>query len=379
MGDVVSEDGVQPDPRKTSAIVNMDRPKNKEEVRRFLGMVTYLAKFVPMLSTQSAPLRCLLEQKNEWVWSHEQEESFQTLKRLLTEEPVLKFFDPDKQVRITADASQFGLGAVLLQQHEAAWQPVAYASRALSSAERNYAQIEKELLASTYGCERFHQYVYGQAFEVETDHKPLVSIMSKRLNDCPMRIQRMLIRLQRYDFKMIYTPGKYMFAADALSRAVDKSERADDRTNADIEAYVNMIITSLPVSDDRMEHIRQATELDDTMEKLKQAILSGWPAQKNDCPRQIQDYWACRDELSVVNDVVFKGNKFVIPVALRKEMLGKILEGHLGEEKCKCRAHEVMYWPRMNQDISQTTASCEMSHLQVQAASRAAHATRRAR
>lgn len=238
----------------------MDRPKNKEEVRRFLGMVTYLAKFIPMLSMQSALLRCLLDQKNEWVWSHEQEESFQALKRLLTEEPVLKFFDPHKQVRISADASQYGLGAVLLQQHEAAWQPVAYASRALSSAERNYAQIEKELLASTYGCERFHQYVYGQAFEVETDHKPLVSIMTKPLNDCPMRIQRMLIRLQKYDFKMIYTPRKYMFAADALSRAVDKSERADDRASVDIQAYVNMNVTSLPVSDDRMERNRQATQ-----------------------------------------------------------------------------------------------------------------------
>lgn len=108
------------------------------------------------------------------MWSHEQKESFQALKRLLTEEPVLKFFDPGKQVRISADASQYGLGAVLLQQQEAAWQPVAYTSRALSSAERNYAQIEKEQLASTHMCERFHQYVYGQAFEVETDHKPLV-------------------------------------------------------------------------------------------------------------------------------------------------------------------------------------------------------------
>lgn len=97
-------------------------------------------------------------------------------------------------------------------------------ARALSSAERNYTQIEKELLASTYGCERFHQYVYGQAFDVETDHKPLLSIMSKPLNDCPMRIQRMLIRLQRYDFEMIYTPGKYMFAADVLSHALDQTE-----------------------------------------------------------------------------------------------------------------------------------------------------------
>ena len=127
---------------------------------------------------------------------------------------MLKFYDPEKSTRITADASQYGLGAVLLQPHDKDWQPVAYASRALTSAETRYAQIEKELLASTYGCERFHQYVYGQAFELESDHKPLVSIMSKPLNDCPMsRIQRMMIRLQKYDVTMTYTPGKYRFAA----------------------------------------------------------------------------------------------------------------------------------------------------------------------
>lgn len=360
VGDVISEEGVKPDPRKTSAIVNMERPQNKEEVRRFMGMVTYLAKFIPQLSAQSAPLRCLIEQKNEWVWSHEQEACFQKLKQILTKEPVLKFYDPEKSTRISADASQYGLGAVLLQMYDNSWQPVAYASRALTSAEANYAQIEKELLASTYACERFHQYIYGQAFEVETDHKPLVSIMSKPLNDCPMRIQRLSIRLQKYDVKMIYTPGKFMFAADTLSRAVNKKESPDEQKSAEIQAYVDMIVTSLPVSAERTEQIRKATRLDDTMKELKKTILTGWPEQKRDCPRQIQDYWAYRAELSVVNDIVFKGSKFVIPASMRKEMLQKVHEGHLGEEKCKRRAREVMYWPRLNQDISQTTASCEI-------------------
>lgn len=360
VGDVLSEEGVKPDPRKTSAINNMERPNNKDEVRRFLGMVTYLAKFVPQLSTRSAPLRSLPKQKNEWIWSHEQEQCFLKLKETLTQEPVLKFYDPKKSTRISADASQYGLGAVLLQRHDEQWLPVAYASRALTSAESRYAQIEKELLASLYACERFHQYVYGQSFEVETDHKPLVSIMAKPLNDCPVRIQRMLIRLQKYDVHMIYTQGKYMFTADTLSRAVDKEERADCENSADIQAYVDMIVTSLPVTADRTEQIRRETNADETMKELKSTVQEGWPENKKDCPVQIQDYWNCRAELTVVDDIVLKGSKYVIPSSLRKQMLQKIHEGHLGEVKCKRRAREVMYWPRINLDISQTTASCEL-------------------
>lgn len=89
------------------------------------------------------------------------EQCFLNLKKTLTQEPVLKFYDPDKSTGISADASQHGLGAVLLQQHDEQWLPVAYASRALTSAESRYAQLEKELLASLYACERFHQCIYG--------------------------------------------------------------------------------------------------------------------------------------------------------------------------------------------------------------------------
>lgn len=338
----------------------MERPQSKDEVRRFLGMVTYLAKFIPKLSAISAPLRMLLEQKNEWMWLQQQEDCFQTLKNTLISEPVLRFYDPKRETRISADASQYGLGVVLLQLHEETWQPVAYASRSLTSAEVNYAQIAKELLATTYACERFHQYVYRQIVEAETDHKPLVAIMSKPLTDCPMRIQRMLIRLQKYDVKMTYTPGKYMYTADTLSRAVDKQEKPGKEKCADIQAYVDMIMASLPASSKRTEQIRQETEKDETLKELKRMIKQGWPEYKSDCPLRVQDYWTCKTELSVVDNIVFKGNKFVIPSSMRKEMLQKIHVGHLGEEKCKRRAREVMYWPRMNQDIGHTTASCEV-------------------
>lgn len=116
------------------------------------------------------------------------------MKNLLENAPTLKFFDVQKPVTLSVDASSEGIGAVILQDKK----PVAYGSRALTDAQKNYAQIEKELLAIVYGCEKFHQYVYGKEVEVESDHKPLESIFKKSLHQAPPRLQRMLLRLQRY-------------------------------------------------------------------------------------------------------------------------------------------------------------------------------------
>ena len=118
-----------------------------------------------------------------------------------------------------------------------------------------------------------------------------------------------------------------------------------------------MIVASLPVSSERMEQSKREITDAQTMTEAKEPPPIGLPAQKNICPRRIQDYWMSRAELPVVDDIVFKGNKIVIPMTLSKEMLQKIHEGHLGEEKFKRRACEVVYWPRMNQEISQTTVS----------------------
>lgn len=151
-----------------------------------------------------------------------------------------------------------------------------------------------------------------------------------------------------------------MYTADTLSRAVDKEERVDSKKSTEIQAYVDMIVTPLPVTADRTEQIRRKTNADKTMNELKCTVQTGWPENKKDCPVKIQDCWNCRAELTVADGIVLKGTKYVIPSSLRKQMLQKTHEGHLGEIKCKRRAREVMYWPRINQDISQTTASYEL-------------------
>ncbi|XP_062610112.1 uncharacterized protein LOC134271904 [Saccostrea cucullata] len=359
LGDVISDKGIKPDPEKIWAIEQFPTPTNKQDVQRFLGMVNYQGKYIPDLSTKTHTLRRLLEEKNVFQWTQEEKESFEELKKVLTSAPVLQFYDPNAETRISSDASKTGLGAVLLQKHDDKWMPVAYASRAMTTAEKNYAQIEKEMLAITFACERFHQFIYGQAVQVETDHKPLETIFKKSLSDCPIRIQRLMLRLQKYTLVVFYTPGKFMHTADALSRAYLQTACSGDLSGEEeVQVYVDSVITNLSVSDRKLKEIRQETVKDEQLQKLEQTIRDGFPKQKWDLPSSIQEYWNFRSELSYADGLILKGTKIVIPNSLRKEMLQKIHTGHLGIEKCRQRARQIMYWPGMNQSIEEKVKSC---------------------
>ena len=192
VGHIIDQHGIHADPEKVSAITEMDACRNVADVRRFLGMVSQLSKFSPQLATLTEPLRSLLQAKSEWTWDTPQEDAFRAIKAELSSTRVLAFYNPTRETVVSADPISFGIGAVLLQKQEnSQWQPIVYASRAMSGTERRYAQIEKEALASTWACDRFSQYLIGKKFTLETDHKPLVPLLgSKDLEDLPPRILR---------------------------------------------------------------------------------------------------------------------------------------------------------------------------------------------
>ena len=353
IGHVLSKEGLKPDPQKVRAITEMNRPQNKEELQRFLGMVTYVAKFIPNFSQISTPLRQLLEKETDWHWTEIQEESFNSLKTLVTQSPVLRYFDVGKPVKISVDASSGGLGAVLLQND----QPVAYASKALSRSQINYAQIEKEMLAVVFGCTRFHDYIYGlKEIQVETDHKPLESILKKPLHQAPMRLQRMILQIQKYPLIVTYRPGKELLIADTLSRAYLPDEGGNI---LDEELEVNLINT-LPISENKLELIKYETLQDPPLQQLKQTVITGWPERKYDCPHTITPYWNCRDEISVHDGILFKGERVIIPKKLQPKMLQIIHGAHLGVEKCKRRARDVLYWPGMNAQVEDMVLNCQV-------------------
>ena len=239
-------------------------------------------------------------------------------------------------------------------------QPVAFASRSLTPTEVHYAQIEKELLAIVFGMEKFETYLYGRKVLVETDHKPLEAIFNKSLLNAPKRLQHMLLRLQRYEFEVTYKRGTLLLMADTLSRAYlphqevtegqDVLTVSDTRSPTEKEAEEINMLHYLPVREDTLRRIQECTHEDLALKALANVIKQGWPESKHHLPPELQDYFPFKEELTLQNGVIFKGNRVVIPSDMRDELKRKLHSSHLGIQACQRRAHEAFYWPGMYRD-----------------------------
>ena len=338
LGHLVGKDGIRVDPAKVAAIREMAEPSDVSDLRRFLGMANQLGKYIPHLAEMSQPLRELLKKDIVWMWGAAQRTAFQTIKDCLSSTPCLAIYDPSVETTVSADASSYGMGAVLTQkQTNGCWKPVAYVSRSLTPTERRYAQIEKEALAITWACERLSDYLIGKTFHVETDHKPLVPLLSSRnLEEMPPRIQRLRMRLLRYDFTISHIPGKDLATADALSRAplVDTPNR---QLEEETDLYVNHIFMYLPASDNKINEIKEKQQSDEVCRLLMNYVQNSWP-QRSSVPSAVKPYWQVKDELTLINGLLVKGERIVIPAEMRLEMLDRIHDGHLGITKCRERA-----------------------------------------
>ena len=343
-----SADGMHPCPKKIQGITEMTPPMDKQQLASFIEMVTYMGNFVPHLSHHTEPLRAMLKQEAVFAWDEMANASFQKIKDLIAKSATkpLHYYDQRKPVTVQADASQRGLGACLLQDG----QPIAYASKSLTDTETRYANIERELLAIVFACQRLNTYVLGRQFTVETDHKPLEMIHQKSLASAPPRLQRMLLQLQRYDVTIRYRPGKEMLLADALSRCPSQASG---------EIKLDMRVDYIAFSKTWIAKLKDTTREDPILGTVYQLTQQGWPHQRRHTPRMARAYWDFRDQLSTDEGLLLMGPRIVIPSCLCEEYLQRLHQGHLSATKVQQNARQHLYWPGLDADIADYTRRCQ--------------------
>ena len=232
-----------------------------------------------------------------------------------------------------------------------------FVSRALTGSEKNYQNLERECLATIWGMEKFHYFLYGKEFTLEMDQKPLVSIYKKHMVEISPRIQRLVVRSFPYQpFNVQYRKGVEIPLADVLSR-VTPTPVEEDGIQLPIVA-VNLITSNLPVNSTEIDLTHAETFKDPTLTLLKDYIHMGWPSDRRMLPQELHTFLNFREDLSMENRLITKGDRILIPSTLRRKVLEQIHDGHLGIEKCMLKARESTFWPGISSDIRETVEKC---------------------
>lgn len=348
MGLLLSKHGVGPTEEKVRAVAEASQPQTPSEVRSFLGLVGFSARFIPDFATTADPLRRLARKGEPFMWGKEQENSFQKLKSQVASAPVLAYFDKDAPTRVIADASPVGLGAVLVQEKNGESRAVCYASRSLSQVERRYSQTEKEALALVWACERFHLYLYGlPQFDLVTDHEALKVIYSRKSKPSA-RIERWVLRLQPYNYQVCYVPSRKNIA-DALSRLTKIP--ASDQSQED-DGYIRMVALHAVPAALRIKEIERISAQDPELQAVRNCLIE---EKWDNAPKS---YLSVRNELTFIGHVILRGTRIVVPQSLRKRVVSLAHEGHQGVVKTKERLRTKVWWPGMDRDAERRCAEC---------------------
>ena len=354
LGHCINATGIHPTEEKVQAIKEAPRPENVSQLRAFLGLMNYYSKFIPQAASRLAPLYKLLQKNCTWQWTEECTNVFQECKSLLTSDAVLVHYDAKKQLKLSCDASQYGLGAVLSHVINGEERPIAFSSRTLSKAERNYGQVEKEALALIFGVKKFHKYVYGRSFTMVTDHKPLLSIFNPKTavpSITAARMQRWAMFLSAYQYTIEYKCGKSHANADFFSRLpIHKNQDFEDPSTVFQVSYVE----ELPVM---AADVAKETLKDATLATVYQYVMEGWPNKVQE--DALKPYYQRKDQLATDQGCLLWGLRVIIPPTLQAEMLNELHATHPGVVKMKALARSIVWWPNLDKDIEEVVTSCQ--------------------
>ncbi|XP_054278713.1 uncharacterized protein K02A2.6-like [Macrosteles quadrilineatus] len=329
----------------------MPQPRNIDEVRKFLGMVTYYARFIPDLSTKTTPLRQLLQKNRRFHWSIDCQTAFDCLKEEITSKRVLVPYDPHRPIVLTYDASPTGIAAVSQMSHiiDDEEKPIAYASRSLTPSERNYSQLDREALATVFGVSHFYNYLYGLHFTLITDNAPLSRIFHESKSLPPMTSSRLLRYasfLSGFNYSIRFKKGEANANVDCLSRApvTQHSETLDIFLNNEVTLLHSETIFEISSTNLNATILARETEADQNLREIKRKLLSS----STDLPYTLD------------NGVLFKETRAVIPNSLQPQVLQQLHATHVGITKMKQLARRYVYWQGIDKDIEKLVQSCEI-------------------
>lgn len=375
LGHVVSPEGIHTDERKIDAIRNWPRPRDKHELRSFLGLCTYYRRFVEGFASIAAPLHKLTEDKAAYQWNTDCEQSFRKLKASLCSSPILGYPEQQGKFILDTDASNTGIGAVLSQVQNGEERVIEYYSRVLSKPERNYCVTRKELLAIVKSVNHFHKYLYGQEFLVRTDHAALKWLMEMKQPEG--QIARWLEKLQQYHFKIKHRPGKLHNNADALSRRPCKEECKHCLRVEQREGIITIRRTMFSENQEwTTGQLRDAQLKDSDIEpflRLKEnnEARPSW-TDISEKGLTFKALWAQWDSLLIENGLLKRawesadGKELKTQLIVPKEKISEVLEemhggksgAHLGVNKTLEKIRNRFYWVNYCQDVKSWCRQC---------------------
>lgn len=334
LGYIVSEDGLKPDPEKVSAISNYPQPTNTKDVRRLLGLAGWYRRFIPDFASITAPITALTKKtKLKFEWTDQAQQAFEKVKTRLSSSPVLANPDYERPFIIQTDASDIGIGGILVQGEGEQERVVAYWSQKLSSAQRKYQTTERECLAVITAIEKFRPFIEGCRFTVITDHASLLWLQN--LKDPAGRLGRWALRLQAYDFDLKHRKGKFMVVADALSRAIESVDVVNSPTIISLDPWYEQLKEDVLKKPGKF---KQFKVVDDCLYKY---------CSKSRKNRSYSVNW-----------------RMVVPKNARMGVLRSnhddLLSAHGGYFKTSDRIKRKHYWPKMDEDIRKYVRECEV-------------------
>ncbi|XP_014673472.1 PREDICTED: uncharacterized protein K02A2.6-like [Priapulus caudatus] len=361
LGHRIDAEGIHPTQDKVDAIVNARAPENISELRSLLGLINYYGKFLRNLSTRLEPLHRLLRSESKWAWSSDCQSVLDEVKKELSSDKVLAHYDPKLKLSLASDASPYGVGAVLSQTStDGTERPVAFASRSLTTAERNYAQIEREAAGIVFGVKKFHKYLYGRKFQLITDSEPLTAIFGPKKGIpslAALRLQRWSLILMAYDYDIVYRRTSDHGNADFCSRMPSTSTK-DTALGAEQQVNYFSHVNDLPVT---AEDIAQETKKDPVLSKIYMFAQNGWPDVPSEKSEdEFKPYFRIRNEISCDQGCLMWGMRVISPPKFRVTLVRELHHKHLGIVRTKALARSYFWFPKLDEKIEDMVKSCSV-------------------